>query len=198
MRVEDQTHRGDRGPERSVRRRRLLPAGALALSVAACALVGGGLSPQPALAKKPPRLIHNHSGVGVGCVTGPANTVRTQIRVRMSVVNYDGLGDWADHMEAKVRLEPTTAGLNFTRSWRSVKTPYLIQNKRHAYTMTPLSDNLSGTADWRVHVKLIWHRPFPIKNITKNLYLPFNASCAIVGGETAIPNRPVPTGPTGA
>lgn len=104
----------------------------------------------------------------------------------MTVVNYDGLGDWADHMEAKVRLEPTTPGLNYTRSWRAAKTPSLVQNKRHAFTMTPLSDNVSANAAWQVHLKLIWHRPAPITNITKDLYLPFNGSC----GSASLPAAP--------
>jgi hypothetical protein len=165
------------------RRRGLVTIGALALAVAACALVGGGLAPSQALAKKPPRLIHNNSPVKVTCVPGPSGTVRARISTRMTVVNYDGWADWADHMEAKVRLEPTTPGLNYSRAWRAAKTPYLIQNKRHAYNMTPLSDNVSGTADWQAHVKLIWHRPAPIKNVTKDLYLAFSGSCA--GGVTS-------------
>ncbi len=176
-----------RTPDGAVRRRWLWPAAAVALSVAACALVGGGLSPQQALAKKPPRLIHNNSAVSVTCVAGPANTVRARIGVRMTVVNYDGIGDWADHMEAKARLEPTTGGLNYFRSWGSDKTPYLIQNKRHAYNMRALTDNVSATADWQVHVKLIWHRPAPIRNVTKDLYLPFN--CA---PDAIDPIRPAP------
>ena len=34
-----------------------------------------------------------------------------------------------------------------------------------------------GSGDWKVHVRLIWHRPFPIRNVTKNIYLPFSSSC---------------------
>ena len=194
MGVEERVHRRDREPVGPGRQRLWWGAGAVALALAACAVVGGGLAPQQALAKKAPRLIHNNSGVGVACVAGPANTVRAKIAVRMTVVNYSGIGDWADHMEAKVRLEPTTSGLNYFRSWRSVKTPYLIQNKRHSYMMRALSDNVSAAADWKVHVKLIWHRPAPIRNITRNIYLWFNASCAPVG-DPGIPNRPVPSAP---
>jgi hypothetical protein len=59
--------------------------------------------------------------------------------------------------------------------------------------MTPVSDNVSGTAAWKVHVKLIWHRPAPIRNITKHIYLRFNGSCAKVtggGGGTLLPPAP--------
>ncbi len=193
MSVEDRVFERDRRADGLGRRRWLWSAGAVALSVAACALVGGGLSPQQALAKKPPRLIHNHSRVSVACVAGPANTMRARIAVRMTVVNYDGIGDWADHMEAKARLEPTSAGLNYFRSWRSDKTPYLIQNKRHAYDMRVLTDNVSANADWQVHVKLIWHRPAPIKNVTKDLYLPFDCAPDAIDPFPPAPT-PIPSG----
>ncbi|MDP1604302.1 MAG: hypothetical protein Q8M03_13665, partial [Legionella sp.] len=146
--------------------------------------------PPAALGAEAPRLIHNHRVDGVACVPGPANTVRARVRVWMSVVNHDGLGEWADHMEAKVRLEATTAGVNYTRKWVSQKTPYLIQDKRHAFRMNLLSDNLSGSADWRVHIKLIWHRPAPIKNITRHIYKPFRTSCADPTGGISLPATP--------
>ena len=43
----------------------------------------------------------------VTCVPSAANTVRAEVRLWMSVVNYDGWADWADHMEARARLEAT-------------------------------------------------------------------------------------------
>ena len=180
--VEHQVHGYERGPAGPDRRRLWWGAGAVALAVATCALVGGGLAPQQALAKKAPRLIHNNSGVGVACVAGPANTVRAKTTGRMTVVNYDGIGDWAKAMQAKARLEPTTSGLNYSRVWRSTKTGYLTQNKRHVFGFSVLTDNVSANADWQVHVKLIWDRPWPIKDITKNIYLSFDASCAGADG----------------
>ncbi len=150
-------------------------------ALAALALLAGGAAMLPATApaaKKPPRLITAHAVQSVSCVPGPADTVRAQVRMRMTVVNYSGIGDWADHMEMKARLESTAPGINIHSNWKKQKTPYLVQDKRHAYDMRVVTDNKGGTASWRVHVKLIWHRPAPIRNVTKDLYLPFDASCA--------------------
>jgi len=143
----------------------------------ACGLVIAG-APSQGAAAKAPDLIRSHKWLSVQCVPGPSNTVRARIKVRMTVVNYEGLGgDWADHMEAKARLEPTTAGLNFTRRWSSWKTPYLVINKRHSYVINLTTDNLSATKAWKVHLKLIWHRTFPTRNIALNLYGKFNGGC---------------------
>jgi hypothetical protein len=160
------------------RARRFAGRGALGWGAGACALAAIGLAPCAALAADPPTLIRSNSTPSVTCVAGPANTVRARVGVQMTVVNYDHLRDWADHMEARVRLEPTTAGLNFTRSWSAWKTPYLVQNKRHRYLIVRTSDNVSGLRAWKVHLKLIWHRPAPVPNISKDLYLKFNGSCA--------------------
>ena len=95
----------------------------------------------------------------------------------MRVVNYNGLGgDWADHMEAKARLEATSTGIAPSHSWVSWKTPYLTTDQTHRYNMRLTTENF-GSGDWKVHVRLIWHRPFPIRNVTKNVYLPFSGSC---------------------
>lgn len=154
-----------------------LVGGALAVALAATAV-----APQPATAADPPRLIRSHTVLSVACVPGPSNTVRAQVKVRMRVVNYDGIGDWADHMQAKARLEPTTTGLNYSRTWSSSKTEYLTQNRKHTRVMTLLTDNVSGTASWKVHLKLTWHRPAPIRNISKDVYTTFSASCADTTG----------------
>ena len=58
----------------------------------------------------------------VACVAGPAGTARARVRLWMSVVNYHGLFDWADHREAKARLEATGPGTNIGRRWVSWKT----------------------------------------------------------------------------
>jgi hypothetical protein len=143
------------------------------------ALAGAAaILPATGQAKKPPRLVTAHAVQPVTCVPGPANTVRAQVRMRMTVVNYSGIGDWADHMEMKARLESTAPGIDIHSNWKKQKTPYLIQDKRHAYNMRVVTDNKGGSASWRVHVKLVWHRPAPIRNVTKDLYLPFDASCA--------------------
>jgi hypothetical protein len=111
----------------------------------------------------------------------------------MSVVNYDGWADWADRMEARARLESTAPGINIHSNWRKQKTPYLLQNKRHLYNFRVRTDNKSGTASWRLHVKLIWHRPAPIPNVTKDIYLRFDGSCApITGGALPPPAAALP------
>ena len=129
-------------------------------------------------AAKPPRLVKAHRVTSVTCVPGAANTVRADVRVFMSVVNYSGIGDWADHMEAKARLESTEPGLNIHSNWKKWKTPYLIQDTRHAYNMRLVTDNKSGTASWRLHVKFIWHRPAPIANVTEDVLFGFSGACA--------------------
>jgi hypothetical protein len=159
-----------------------------ARTLAALALLAGGAAMLPATghAKKPPRLVTAHHVQSVSCVPGAANTVRAAVAMRMTVVNYDGFGDWADHMEMKVRLESTAPGINIHSNWKKWKTPYLTQNKRHAYNIRVVTDNKSGSASWRVRVKLIWHRPAPIPNVTRTLSLPFNASCAPQTGGSGV------------
>ena len=171
-----------------------------ALAFAALAATATTL-PAAAGAKDPPRLIAASRIHRPVCVPSAANTVRADVRVFMSVVNYHGWADWADHMEAKARLESTAPGLNLHSSWKKWKTPYLIQDKRHAYNIRLVTDNKSGTADWRLHVKLIWHRPAPIPNVTKDVFLPFNELCAPQaggggGGGGGIPLPAAPAGPS--
>ncbi|MGE3234453.1 MAG: hypothetical protein AB7O78_12060 [Thermoleophilia bacterium] len=175
---------------------------AASAALALAALAAASL-PAAAGAADPPRLIKAHRVTGVACVPAAANTVRADVRVFMSVVNYHGWADWADHMEAKARLESAAPGLNLHSSWKKWKTPYLIQDKRHAYNIRLVTDNKSGTADWRVHVTLIWHRPAPVPNVTKDVYLPFNESCAPQtggggggGGGGAIPLPAAPAVPS--
>ena len=164
-----------------------------ALGGAAAALPGG------AGAADPPRLIKAYRVNSIACVPGAANTVRAEVKLWMSVVNYDGWADWADHMEAKARLEATTAGISPHGNWVKWKTPYLLQNKRHLYNIRLRTDNKSGTAAWRLHVKLIWHRPAPIANVTKDVYLAFDSSCAPVtgGGTIGLPAAPAVPSPNG-
>ena len=161
-------------------------------AAAALSLAALGTAALPATAADPPRLIKAHRINSVTCVPAAGNTVRAEVRLWMSVVNYDGWADWADHMEARVRLEATTAGISPHGNWVKSKTPYLLQNKRHLYNWRLRTDNKSGTAAWRLHVKLIWHRTTPTPNVTKDVYLPFNPSCAPVtgGGTIDLPAAP--------
>ena len=153
-------------------------AGAAALA-AACAIAGAG-SPPEAAAAGAPDLITSHRVLSVGCVSGAAHTVKARVRVRMRVVNYEGFGgDWADHMEVKARLEPTTAGHNLFRSWRSQKSNNLVINRTHTRIFDVTTDNV-GSGDWKVHVKLIWHRPAPDRNVKRDVY--FRFSCAPMMG----------------
>lgn len=180
---------GSRTAVRSSRFRRALGLGLLAPAALALALAGAAAAPSQASAADPPRVITTSRVNTIACVPGPANTVRARVGGWMRVVNDDGIGEWADHMEAKARLEPTSTGLSYTRRWTSYKTPRLTQNHRHTKGFVLLTDNVSGTAEWRVHVKLIWHRPAPIRNITKHFYYAFNGGCATTtgGGGGALP-----------
>ncbi len=173
-----------------------LLAGLLAPAAIAGALAFTAASPEPAQAKAP-TLIHTYWTKSVQCVPSAGNTVRARVNLRMRVVNYDGVlkGDWADHMEAKARLEPETgAGFSYFRSWKSWKTPYLLQNRTSTYDMSIPTDNVSGNSGWKVHLKLIWHRPAPYSNIKKDVYLQFNSNCGRSTGQTlpAAPAIPLP------
>ncbi|MEQ8834739.1 MAG: hypothetical protein RIB67_09895 [Miltoncostaeaceae bacterium] len=153
--------------------------GALIAAAAAVGVLVPGAPADPAVARAPD-LIHAHRVLSVQCVPGPSNTVRARVRVRMVVVNDDGITgrDWATHMEAKARLIPTTAGLNFTRSFRSVKTTRLLQNRRYSLVFQILTDNVSSQRDWNLQVRLTWVRPGPVRNLTRTLRLAFDESCA--------------------
>ena len=170
-----------------------------AVALIALAAVSGAAALPATGAAKPPRLVKAHQVTSVACVPSAANTVRADVRVFMSVVNYSGIGDWADHMEAKARLESTEPGLNLHSNWKKWKTPYLTQDRRHAYNVRLVTDNKSGTASWRLHVKLIWHRPAPIANVTKDVFLAFDESCApqTGGGGIGLPTAPALPSPNG-
>ncbi|MGD9570888.1 MAG: hypothetical protein AB7V62_03245 [Thermoleophilia bacterium] len=153
-----------------------------AISAALAVAALGAVAALPATAADPPRLIKVHSKPTVTCVPAAGNTVRAEVRLWMRVVNYDGRGDWASNMEARARLEATTPGISPHTPWVKQKTPYLTQNKKHTYNFKLLTDNKSATAAWQVHVRLIWHRPWPVKDKTENIVLPFNTWCAPVTG----------------
>lgn len=151
---------------------------AAAFGLIALALVGTAMG-APTSGADAPRLIKSYNWLRTTCVPAPSNTVRAQVTVRMKVVNYDGLGDWAQYMKVKARLIPTSAGLNYTRPWKEVKTPYLTQNKTHTYTMRVLTDNVSAASDWQVQLKLTWDRP-AMRDVVVDRTGPFG--CGLQGG----------------
>lgn len=154
--------------------------GAVALGGIALALAGAAVG-APTAGADAPLLIKSYSWLSTRCVTAPSNTVRAAVKVRMTVVNYDGIGDWAQYMKVKARLVPTSEGLNFTRPWTEVKTPYLIQDKRHSYNISVVTGNVSATKDWQVQLKLIWDRP-AMKDVVVNLTGAFAGCGGIQGG----------------
>lgn len=179
---------------RLIRARRRGPVAAcVVVAAAALGLVVAGAADPPAATAKAPTLIKAFRITGVQCVPGPANTVRARVRLWMRVVNFGPGRDWADRMEAKVRLESTEPGLNIHSKWAKSKSPRLLQNTRHTYTWDLLTDNKSGTAEWKLHVKLIWHRPWPIPNVKKDVYKSFDASCATSTGALPPPASALPS-----
>ncbi len=168
-----------------------LLAGLLAPAAIAGALAFTAASPEPAQAKAP-TLIHTYRVNSVQCVPS-GNNVRAKVSLWMRVVNYHGVlkGDWADHLEAKARLEPVNgAGFSLQRNWKSWKTPYLTQDKTHTYNMQIPTEPMRPDASWKVHVKLIWHRPAPLSNVTVDRYFQFSTSCATSIGGRSLPAAP--------
>jgi hypothetical protein len=175
---------------RACRRRPV--AACVVAAAAALGLVVAGAADPPAASAKAPHLIKAFRINSVECVAGPANTVRARVGLWMRVINYGPGRDWADRMEAKVRLESTSPGLNIHSNWAKSKTPRLTQNRRHTYFWNLLTDNKSGTATWRVHIQLVWHRPAPIPNVKKDVYRSFDASCATSTGALPPPSAALP------
>jgi hypothetical protein len=150
-------------------------------ALAALALLAGGAAmlPAPAPAAKAPKLITAHAIRSVSCVPAVANTSRAEVRLWMRVVNYTGVGEWAKHMEARARLETTTPGIAPHSNWVKSKTGTLVYGRKHTYNFKLLTDNKSAAADWRVHLKLVWDRPAPIKDVVRHVYTSFDASCGL-------------------
>lgn len=168
----------------------------LACAVAAAGVLGlaaAGAADPPTATAKSPNLITAFNITGVQCVPGPANTVRARVRLWMRVVNYGPGRDWADRMEAKVRLESTEPGINIHSNWRGWKTPALLQDTKYFQRWDLLTEPKSGTAEWKVHVKLIWHRKAPIPNVTKDVYRSFAGNCATSTGALPPPAPALPS-----
>jgi hypothetical protein len=161
------------GPRR--RRGAVLLAAAAVVGVAAASLVA-----PPPKAAAAPKLIHAYNWHTLKCLPAAQGTVRAYVGVRMVVVNYDDFWgrDWATKMSVKARIVPTTAGVNYSRSWRTWNSPKLSKNRRYVLTSGLGTDNVSPNLDWRVQVKVTWHRKGAIRNITKTFTRPFDTSCA--------------------
>jgi hypothetical protein len=158
-----------------------LLAGVLAPAAIAGALAVAAAAPEPAQAKAP-ALIHTYRVEKATCVIGPGHTSHARVTGWMRVVNYEGFGgDWADHMEAQARLEATGPGFS-SHNWTKQKSGNLVINRTHRLPIRLTTEPFSSNFAWKVHVKLTWHRPWPTKNITKNVYLPFNGICGRAGG----------------
>ena len=142
----------------------------------AVAAVGALVAPATGQAKTPDLIAH-YNWLSTTCVPAAQGTVRAKVVVRMIVVNHEGLGgDWAQRMRAEARLITTTPGLQYSRAWKKVKTPILTINRRHSYTMTVITDNVSPNAEWKVQLKLIWDRPTQ-RDVVKEKTGKFVASC---------------------
>ena len=74
-------------------------------------------------------------------------------------------------MRVKVRLIPTTAGLNFTRPWKSATTGNLQQFTFYREKLKAITDNVDPAKDWQVEVEYIWDRPQPVPDtVVKKKY----------------------------
>jgi hypothetical protein len=138
--------------------------------VAAAAPAGAG----PARASS---LAIGFKWLGTTCVPAPGNTVRAQVRVRMIVHNRPTFKNWAQGMKVSVRLEPLGAGLNWTRSWGTQRADGLLWTKKEVRDFTVQSDNVKASADWRLHTKLVWDRPAPIRDVVKEFKSPVALRC---------------------
>jgi hypothetical protein len=150
--------------------------GAVVAAIWACvALAGAGQA-------KTPDLIAHHKVLKTTCETTAKGNIRAKVTVRMTVVNYDGLGgDWAQRMKAQARLVPATgAGLSYFRDWTKVRTGVLLTNHRYNHALTLLTNSVHPGASWRVQLKLIWDRPVR-SDVIKELSLPISAPCAGIG-----------------
>ena len=99
----------------------------------------------------------------------------------MRVVNYHSIKgmDWATGMKPQMRLEATTPGLTYTKVWKQgASVNGLVQDHKYTKYWTIKSDNLKDTADWQVRVKMTWDRPWPVKDVNKEVVIPFNGGCS--------------------
>jgi hypothetical protein len=142
-----------------------------------CLLVPYGAGASPLSAAETPNLITAYKVLSVGCEQTPSGNVRARVSVRMKVVNYDHLRDWAQRMKLKARLVPPTAGLNYTRAWKEARTDVLLQNHTYGKVLTVVTDTVNPAATWNVQIKLVWDRVAPIKDVVKETTRSF--SCGV-------------------
>jgi hypothetical protein len=132
-----------------------------------CLLLSGVALAAPTVKTKAPNLIATYNVLSVQCEPAAGGTVRARVTVRMRVVNYDNVKDWAQRMKVKGRLIPTTAGLSYTRPWAEKQSDYLTQNRTHTQRLTIVTDNVTPRASWNAQLKLFWDRPAPIPDVVK-------------------------------
>ena len=65
-----------------------------------------------------PNLITAYTVSSVKCEPTDSGLVRARVTVRMKVVNYNHLRDWAQRMKVKARLVPPNVGLSYFRDWK--------------------------------------------------------------------------------
>jgi hypothetical protein len=160
------------------------------VGAAACVLaLGAGLSSVPEAPAAPglpgeDKLDFGWKFLGYRCETHPNQPlIRAVVKARMLVNNVDKYGRWAKNMTFKVRLIPTTAGINISREWGSkkVSTPLYTASYNHVFEVA--SPWMKSTADWRMQTKYIWDRPAPVRDVTRT----FTTPIPIVCGFTASP-----------
>ena len=137
----------------------------------ACAAAGGRGVTKPK--KTPVYFDYKAKPLGLTCVDGPLGTRRVVVDTEMyvantgpkSVTDVKGATQWAKTMRVKVRLIPTTTGLNFTRPWKSATTGNLQQFTFYREKLKAITDNVDPEKDWQVEVEYIWDRPQPVPDI---------------------------------
>jgi len=139
-----------------------------------CLLLPYGAGASPMSAAETPNLVTAYRVLSWACQGTPSGQVRARVTVRMKVVNYDHLRDWAQRMKVKARLVPSDSpGLSYHRDWREVVSGLLIQNRTHTRDMTVVTAPASPNAAWNVQIKLVWDRVAPIPDVVKQVTKPF-------------------------
>ncbi len=97
--------------------------------------------------------------LGAECIPAARQTFRMRVRVRMIAANGDTSlfgRSWASGMRAGVRFEATTPGTNPSRQWVWASQGGLLPNRRYVRDFTIVTDNVSATQDWRLHIRYVW------------------------------------------
>jgi hypothetical protein len=156
--------------------------GVAALAVA----LGGGLTGAPEAAAIPglpgeDKLSIGYKQLGSSCETRLDGMRRYTFRARMIVNNVPKYGRWANEMTYKIRLIPTTAGLNIDRGWKSQSAKNLLYNQSYTRDFT-VKTSWVGGGEYRIEQRLVWDRPAPVRNVTRTFKAPVTALCRNIGG----------------